>query len=971
MKNIFLLFVLVMSSCQQAIKNRAQTPELSALVNPFIGTGGHGHTYPGATLPFGMMQLSPDTRLSGWDGCSGYHYSDSIIYGFSHTHLSGTGVSDYGDLLLMPHGQAGNLTVDYTQYAATFQKSSEIAKPGYYAVRLDDPAIDVELTTTKRCGMHRYRFAANQAQFLLLDLQHRDPLLEASIEIVDPYTIKGRRRSNAWAKNQHFYFYLQFSKPIIKQELKSIEGFDQVQALLSFDNSEQELLVKVGMSAVSEAGAQKNLEAEIPVWNFDQLAAQANQIWNKELSKVIIEGGSQDQQVIFYTALYHSFIVPNIFSDVDGAYRGTDLTIDTLQDFDYYTIFSLWDTFRGTHPLYTLLQRKRSLDFIKTMLQHYKDGGQLPVWELASNYTGCMIGYHAVSAIVDAYQKGIVDFDTELAFEAMQHSAMQDHLGLSFYKKNGFIACDEEAESVSKTLEYGYDDWCIAQMAQSLGKDSLYAYYLKRAQAYKNIFDSSTNFLRGRIHGGWFGPFDPSEVNFNYTEANGWQYTFFVPQDIQGLIKKMGGNASFEKMLDRMFETSSEMEGRHQVDITGLIGQYAHGNEPSHHVAYLYNYIQKPWKTQARVRQIMNEMYQNKADGLSGNEDCGQMSSWYNLSALGFYPVTPGAPYYTIGSPIFKKAQLNLENGKTFSILAPNASASNKYIQGLKLNGIQHNKSYINHEDILKGGRLVFEMGNTPNKKWGISRRSVPPSSIDEQPIVSSPVIISQGKTFIDSMPIQLQSNNPTCTVYYTQDGSDPNQLSKPYTQSIVLDSSCEIRLIAYDSKRNNSAIISEKFLKIDDSRSIKINTQYANQYAAGGERALVDQLRGGLNFRTGYWQGYQGDLVCVVDLGSQQTIHRLSLGLLQDIRSWIFYPPLVQFSYSSDGIRFSKKVSVATAHPDTDYEPSQKEASLIFKKPVQARFVRVEAANYGQCPSWHLGSGGQTWIFADELTVE
>ncbi len=971
MKNFFLLALFLVASCKSNNSKTPTYPNLSDLVNPFIGTGGHGHTYPGATLPFGMMQLSPDTRLSGWDGCSGYHYSDSIIYGFSHTHLSGTGVSDYGDLLLMPHSLDKSSGLDYQQFASSFQKSSESAKPGYYSVRLETHQIDVELSTTQRCGMHRYRYTANQAQHLLLDLQHRDPLIETAIEIVDSFTIKGRRRSNAWASDQHFYFYLQFSKPILEQNIKGNETFKQVQAQLVFDNSDHELLIKVGMSAVSEIGAQKNLEAEIPEWDFDQLTLQANQTWNKELAKVIIEGGSKDQQVIFYTALYHSFIVPNLFTDVDGAYRGTDLAIDTIKDFDYYTIFSLWDTFRGTHPLYTILQRKRSLDFIKTMLQHYKDGGQLPVWELASNYTGCMIGYHSVSAIVDAYQKGIVDFDTALAFKAMQNSAMQDHLGLSFYKENGFIACDEEAESVSKTLEYAYDDWCIAQMAQSMGKDSLYAYYLKRAQAYKNIFDPSTNFLRGRIHGGWFGPFDPSEVNFNYTEANGWQYTFFVPQDIQGLIKKMGGKDSFEAMLDRMFETSSEMEGRHQVDITGLIGQYAHGNEPSHHVAYLYNYIQKPWKTQQRVRQIMEEMYQNQPDGLSGNEDCGQMSSWYNLSALGFYAVTPGSPYYTIGSPIFQKAKLNLENGKSFSILAPNASPTNKYIQSVELNGKKYNKSYLKHQDILKGGRLLFEMGDRPNKKWGIARQALPPSSIESHLIVSSPAILSKGKTFIDSMFIELQSNASNHALYYTVDGSEPSPQSTLYTKKIRLDSSCQIRLIACNEKGQKSAIVGERFIKIDDSRSINIQTEYANQYAAGGNRALIDQLRGGLNFRTGYWQGYQGDLVFTVDLGSEESIQSLSLGLLQDIRSWIFYPPNVRFSYSTDGKRFVQAGTVATGHPDNDYEPSRKDVQLNFEQPTLLRYVRVEAINYGLCPSWHLGSGGQTWIFTDELTVQ
>ncbi|MDC0230956.1 GH92 family glycosyl hydrolase, partial [Aureispira] len=453
---ICLIFILIFG-CSENSRIQSDNFLLTDYVNPFIGTGGHGHTYPGATVPFGMMQLSPDTRLDGWDGCSGYHYSDSIIYGFSHTHLSGTGVSDYGDLLLMPHCETQSPTLEYTLFHSHFDKNSEKASPGYYEVKLKDDNIKVALTTTLRCGMHKYTFASGSTQQVMLDLQHRDQLLSADFEIVDNKTIRGFRRSNTWATDQHFYFYLQFSRPFVKKSVLNSENFGNVNAQFTFDSDEQELLVKVGMSAVSMEGAQKNLEKEIPDWDFDKIQNNARNIWNKELSKVEIEGGTQDSKTIFYTALYHSFIVPNFFMDIDGQFRGTDGKVHKTDSFDYYTIFSLWDTFRATHPLFTILQRKRTLNFINTFLKQYEYGGQLPVWELAGNYTGCMIGYHSVSVIADAYAKGIRDFDLSYALEAMHHSASQDHLGLEYYKRNGFIACDEEAESVSKTLEYAYD----------------------------------------------------------------------------------------------------------------------------------------------------------------------------------------------------------------------------------------------------------------------------------------------------------------------------------------------------------------------------------------------------------------------------------------------------------------------------------------------------------------------------------
>lgn len=974
-KLLFLTLTILLVSCTstnpETTKTNHSKGTYAQYINPFIGTGGHGHTYPGATVPFGMMQLSPDTRLTGWDGCSGYHYTDSIIYGFSHTHLSGTGVSDYGDLLIMPHSKEQNSTLEYTTYHSAFDKKTEKASAGYYEVVLEADNIQAALSTTARCGMHQYTFPEGSAQNILLDLQHRDQLLEAQLEVVDERTIRGMRRSNAWATDQHFYFYLQFSKPFTTKTLLENDKKEMVHAQFNFENTKQELLVKVGMSNVSMEGAQKNLEQEIPHWDFEKVKKEAEAAWEKELQKVAVEGGSKDQKTIFYTALYHSFLAPNLFMDVDGQYRGTDLKIHKAEGFDNYTIFSLWDTFRGTHPLYTILQRKRTSDLIKTFLAQYQQGGQLPVWELAGNYTGCMIGYHSVSVIADAYAKGIQDFDTQLALEAMNHSATQDHLGLSFYKKKGFMSCDEEAESVSKTLEYAYDDWCIAQFAKATGNNAMHQQYLQRAQGYKNLYDPTTNFLRGRIHGGWFSPFDPSEVNFNYTEANGWQYTLFAPQDIHGLIQLMGGKDAFEKKLDELFTTESTLEGRHQVDITGLIGQYAHGNEPSHHVAYLYNYIQKPWKTQEKIQQIMDEMYQNAPDGLSGNEDCGQMSSWYNLSAMGFYSVTPGADYYALGKPTFERVSLNLENGKQFTIKANNLSVDNIYVQSVQLNGKDYPLSYLKHNSIMEGGTLIFEMGKEPNKTWASDKAAVPPSSINEHLIIPAPYLLASGKTFTDEMRIEMGMACQDCKLHYTIDGSEPTAKSTVYSTGITIKNTTNFKLIAINKAGKKSPLIEEEIIKIDDSRGIAINSKYENQYAAGGDKALIDHLRGGANFRTGSWQGYQKDLDVIVDLGAMKSISNIEMGFLQDIQSWIFYPKKVAYFISKDGKSFQAVGETSSNFPDNEYGAFTENLNFDLEKATAARYVKVVATNYGVCPEWHLGAGGNTWIFADEITIK
>ena len=975
-----LLLLLLLAPCIFAQQSWTQ------YVDPFIGTGGHGHTFPGATLPFGMVQLSPDTRLTGWDGCSGYHYSDHIIYGFSHTHLSGTGIPDYGDILLMPTvGEIYLNALDGEKtdkgYASLFSHQNEMARPGYYAVKLDDENIFAELTTTKRVGFHRYTFPKTTQANIILDLTHRDKVLDSKLIVVSSTRIEGFRRSDAWARDQIVYFVAEFSKPFnsygiavdnqLKQGLSEAEG-TSIKSFFRFDAvSGDPVLVKVALSSVSIEGARKNLAAELAGWSFDKVKANADAAWNKELDKIQVSGGTEAQLKNFYTALYHLMIAPNLFMDVNSQYRGRDRKAHRAAGFTNYTVFSLWDTFRGAHPLYTIIEQQRTLDFVKTFLAQYEQGGRLPVWELAGNETDTMIGYHAVPVIADAAVKGIRNFDLERAFEAMKHSAELKHYGLEDFARRGYISSEDESESVSKTLEYAYDDWCIAQMARLLKREEDYKRFIRRSQFYKNLFDSHTGFMRARRNGAFLEPFDPREVNFNFTEANAWQYSFFVPQDVSGLVALMGGKESFARKLDELFTTESRTTGREQADITGLIGQYAHGNEPSHHMAYLYDFVGQPWKTQQRVRQIMDEFYRPQPDGLIGNEDCGQMSAWYILSAAGFYSVTPAAPFYVIGTPLFKEVRFNLENGRMFVIRATSVSSKNIYIQSATLNGQPYTKSYLTHADIMRGGTLTFTMGPKPNLKWATNESDLPVTSITDEMIVPVPVIQSSGNTFRDRASIEIQTSARDSKVYYTTDGAEPDEHSHPYSKPFIIERSTTIKAVAINANGAKSFVVTSNYHQIPNRWSLKILSQYAPQYSAGGDLALVDGIRGGPNFRTGAWQGYQGqNFEAILDLGETRGISKLGAGFLQDVRSWIWMPTRVEFELSEDGINYRQAASVLNDVSERDETVTVKDFSRAITR-QNVRYIKVKAYNYGTIPAWHAGAGGKAWIFIDEIIVE
>ena len=727
--------------------------EYTDSVNVFIGTGGHGHTFPGATLPHGMVQLSPDTRLFGWDACSGYYYDDTSIMGFTHTHLSGTGIGDYGDILFMPVvGEkpliAGTAENPDEGYRSRFSHEQESARPGYYQVLLQDDSINVELTATLRAGLHRYTYPKASDARLIVDMEptihgHQHPVTQ--IRVVNDSTIAGMKYTVGWAKRHYVYFYAVFSSPFDYKLYSGTEyqsdstsvTVNTAKAVMSFRNlpADGRVLAKVGISSVDEEGARLNVEAEIPNWDFEGVMKQANTTWNEALGKIDIETSDNDSRTVFYTSLYHAFIQPSLASDVDGRYRTMGHEIKQDASYTNYTVFSLWDTFRAAHPLYTIVTPEQNQAFIRSLLRKYDEGGILPKWELASNETGTMIGYHAVSVIADAMMKKQCDFDVKKALEACIRSSVYDTTGVtpmmdrqilngklmpvSIKYKNelGYIPCDKAGGSVSQGLEFAYNDWLIAQMMKEHNRKDLYDKYMELSRNYRNYFDPETKLMRGRLSdGSWITPFDPASVQrpSNYVEGNAWQWAWFVPQDVEGLMELVGGQKSFEAHLDTLFTTSSELTGdpNAAADVTGMIGQYAHGNEPSHHIPYLYNYAGAPRKTQALVDHILRTLYHNDPNGLSGNEDVGQMSAWYALSAMGFYSFCPGRPVYEIGRPIFDKVTIHLSNGKDFVIQAKNNSVENKYIRSMKLNGEDLAEPRFSHFDLMKGGELIFEMEN-------------------------------------------------------------------------------------------------------------------------------------------------------------------------------------------------------------------------------------------------------------------
>lgn len=1013
MKNIIGFIYCLLLIISSSLQGKAQPKSLTQLVNPFIGTGGHGHTFPGTTFPFGACQLSPDTRLQGWDGCGGYHFSDSVIYGFSHTHLSGTGCSDYGDILLMPVTK--EMALDNYQYASPYSHKTEKANPGYYEVFLEAPKVKVELTSVLHGGIHKYTFPVKSEKYVVLDLKHRDEVLDSKMEKVDEYTLRGYRFSKAWAQNQKVFFEIKFNKPIAEirydapkkgSNTTAIALEKSLHALIKFAAVPQDenipFMVKVSISGVDEEGAANNLKTEMPDWNFEKYKSNADIAWENQLAKIKFDidestKGIQEAEK-FYTSLYHCMIHPSLYSDVDGRYRGRDDKIhNTEGKFDYYTVFSLWDTYRGLHPLLNIIDKKRTNDFIQTFIKEYEEGGRLPVWELSSNETNCMIGYHVVSVIWDAYNRGIRDYNAEKAYEAMKsiatsaddyiddinfpdddfdpesgmvqtashHTPASENVvrtlrlkdearkrcadadALESYNRYAYVRSDDSHESVSKTLEYAYNDWCIAQMAAALGKTEDYKYYIKRSRNWVNVFDPTTGFMRARKNSSLLEPFSPYMVDNNFTEANSWQYSFYVPHEIDRLIEMQGGKDSFEYKLDRLFSAKVETEGREQADITGLIGQYAHGNEPSHAIAYLYNYIGKPEKTQAIIDKILDSFYTTQPDGLIGNEDCGQMSAWYVLNAMGLYSSCPGKTAYDFIKPRLKNIRIN-----------------NEPVQGKSIERLKNQTS------------------------------DIAPINIEAPHVTANPVLIHTQKIFENTIQPKLLAIKDVDPLYsYQMKFSIDNGAwqSADSLDKLVMDKSFSIKYYAstithgsvsscsaekgcgyelFENIVSSSPIQSAYFTKLPADRKIILKNKFNPSYHAGGASGLIDGIFGKLNWRAGDWQGYQGqDIEVIMAFDEKRSIQNVSANFLEDQNSWIFYPKEVMFYSSDDSLQWKLIKKIPTLKSNHNLETSISKFTANTEK-LQAKFIKLKAVNFGPMPQWHEGRGFPTFIFIDELEV-
>jgi len=933
---------------------------LHQYVNPFVGTDAHGHTFPGATTPFGMVQLSPDTRIDGsWDGCSGYHYSDSLIYGFSHTHLSGTGCSDYGDIAFMP-GYVDESALDTSNkrrpqnFVANFTHANEKASPGYYQVLLKD--IIVELTASTRAGFQQYTFLKEGVVCISLNLAHRDELLSSSISIKNNGKYQGYRRSKAWAEDQLVFYSFEVSKtPILTRTYKTgnSKNDDVIFLYFKVDKGEQ-ISVKTGISSVDEQNADLNLQTEIPHWSFSLVYQQAMQLWEKELKKIEIIDNKEYDKKTFYTALYHCMIHPNVMSDVDKRYRGRDGKIH-LSIGNYYTLYSLWDTHRALHPLLNIIDKKRSKEFMQSFLAQYQQSGRLPMWELWNNETNCMIGFHSVSVILDAYVKNIIDKKllAEL-YPAVKAEAMSNRFGLDKFRARGYLQIDDASESVSKTLEYCYDMWCVSEIAKALGETKDAEYFESFTDAWRNVYDVESGYMRPRKNGDWLKPFNPYEVNNHYTEANAWQYTYFIPHRNE----KPSG-------VHKLFEADNKTTGRTQSDITGLIGQYAHGNEPSHNFAYLLEHEAK----QKYIKQIVDSLYFPEPDGLCGNDDCGQMSAWYVFSTMGFYPVCPGKTGYEFGIPKFKEVIVHLENGKKLIVSkTKNSAYSYPYIIQ-KTNNTFTNKAVqkLEHSQIEAGLTIQF---NDKKPSATIPEQS---NANKQKATLVAPLISASKQVFKDFSVVELKMPDriidSSYTFYFSTDSAS-TKFAQQYVNPMLIPKS--LKIFAFVKKGNEISPFSEaKFHQITNNWNIELRSVYNKQYSADGPQGIIDGLRGDIEWRMGGWQGYQSqDFEANIDLGKETTLKNVSVGFLQDTRSWILFPRQVEIYTSNDGNIFQLQSTLYNTVQASDYTVQIKDFKAKLKE-IKARYVKIKAINYGTLPSWHQGAGGDAFIFIDEIGIE
>ncbi|CAI8444107.1 MAG: Uncharacterised protein [Cryomorphaceae bacterium] len=949
-------------------------------INPFIGTGGHGHTHPSAQAPFGMIQLGPNTRYEGWDGCGGYHYTDSTLYGFSTTHLSGTGVSDYGDLLFLPYG---SMVKEGTQIP--FDKTSEKASPGYYSCVLDD-GTRVQATAGDRIGKLVLDYQEVNSPGVMVDLNFRDHVLEKELTLFGGDKFQGKRISQGWAREQHFYFAFDV-QPRPDSIIELSDGVYWIQLPKNTSRAE----VSMAISGTSENGAWKNFAEEDPWRSLERIRAETEGKWANELAKSRVKSASADDRAIFATALYHAYSVPNLWSDVDGAYRGADGKIYTDTEHAHYTVYSLWDTYRTAHPLYTITQPERTQEFIYGMLDMYKQRGRLPIWELAGNETDCMIGYHSVSVLADAIAKGY-HTDTALTLEAMRATAEMDVFGLGAYQESGFLSIEDESESVSKTLEYAYDDACIAWTAERLGNPGMMNSYKQRASAYRSLIDPESGFVRPRTNGDFLSPYTPQEVNNHFTEANAYQYSFSPVHDIEGWMEVLtnfraareGWNSLprkkqamvvksrhdvLEDLLDELFTAPSETTGRAQADITGLIGQYAHGNEPSHHIAYLYNATNNPGKTSYWVNEILNSQYQNTPDGLSGNEDCGQMSAWYVMASMGLYPLVPGQPHYQLSTPKWDAIHLELSSGKSLDI---EAKGTGPYLSRYNLGEdvmTHKQKRYVTHQKLLEGGTWDVERG-TDETLWKTTQRYK--TSLNN-PTPPAPVI-RVNRTFSGETPVEII---PTGSydlwrydryenVKWKKDRKGRERIGTAYDNGFVT------AITPHYGYGNH--IAKAVFTKRDDNYSARwVQGTPTSQYTAGGAGAAVDGIQGDTDWRKGHWIGIQGeDAILEISLERPKAVRSISVGVLKDIRAWIALPKALEISIRYEGSTQWKTIDMLLMeNPLGEEEATRKEVIFAHdaQRPVQK--VRVKFSNAGKLQDWHPGAGYPSYFFVDEVWLD
>ena len=962
-------FFIISSSVNSQVKK-----DYGKWVNIFIGTGGSGGTFPGPSLPFGMVQPSPETGPIGKKNGSGYHYTDTLVYGFSQNHLSGLEMSGVSNFLFMP--TTGEAKFKSNEYVSSVYKKYEKATIGYYATRLKKYNIDVELTCTKRVALHRYKFLKHDDLCnVLVDLQYGGQVVDSWIEVVNDSEIRGYRKTKGISKNQEIYFYARFSKSFESFQiaendsivLQKIKGSGKnVKLNLVFEKIKG-VDVQIAVSPVSAEGAYRNMEEEMPNMSFNKVTGQARATWNYEFSKLDIAEPSK-QHTIFYTSFYHCMLAPNLQMDVDGRYRGLDGQVHRAEGFEYYSSFALWNSYRTLHPLLSFILPKEVISsFIKSFLVQFEQTNSLPVFPIGNDETNKLIGNHAIPVIVDAYMKGITDFDTNKAFEAMKVSANRDRFGLTSYIQKGAVFADEEAEAVSKTLAYAYDDWCLAQFAKLLNKQYDYQIYIKRAQYWKNVYEKESGFMRAKINGEFVKPFNPTEINAQYKNGNAWHSSFDITQDVDSFLDLIGGTYTLEAKIDSMFSSNTTLTGTN-IDKSGFIGQYNQANPSCHHIPYLYHFTENSHKTFIALAKI-SELYTDQPDGIPGNDMGGQLSAWLVMNALGIYPVNPCSNEYFIGQPWFKRITMRMNDGKKFSIISPNPFRNNIYVQRLVLNDQDYYKLTLKTSDITAGGFLVVVTGKVLNQLL-TDQLEKPVTRIDDNKITPIPYFDTPQNVFTNTTEVAIKNSFSGTRIYYSTDGSTPTEHSNIYGRPLKLNTTTIIKAVSYNAKTGHSIIAEGKFNKASSGYQISVKTPLSTVQNNSSVNSLIDGLRGKSNFKLGGWIGFQGnDFEAVIDLGDEKNLNKISIGFLQDTRSWIIFPKEVSYFISDDNKHFRLVKILKNETPASDYNAQTKDITLNLA--AKARYIRVIAKNYGLLPHWHEGVNNQAWLFVDEIIVE